>query len=131
MVPNFLVQLDKIPLNQNGKVDKKQLAALIEDGRTNDENYVAPQGEVENALTTIFQGLLGIAKVSTAENLFSIGINSLKAIKAKTEIDKVYPGQIEIHQIFSNPTIHKLASLIEFTGASKTDRQHSFEIIDF
>jgi amino acid adenylation domain-containing protein len=131
MVPNYLVQLEKIPFNQNGKVDKKQLESLTESVLQDEENYVAPSGEVENHLASIFQKLLGLEKVSSAENLFVMGLNSMKAIKAKAEIDKKYPAQIEIHQLFSNPTIHKLASLIEFKETSNTDRQHSFEVIDF
>ena len=131
MVPNYLVQLEKIPFNQNGKVDKKQLESLMEAGLQDEENYVAPSGEVENHLASIFQKLLGLEKVSSVENLFVMGLNSMKAIKAKAEIDKMYPAQIEIHQLFSNPTIHKLASLIAFKETSDTDRHHSFEVIDF
>ena len=131
MVPNYLVQLEKIPFNQNGKVDKKQLESLTESGLQDEENFVAPSGEVETHLAGIFQKLLGLEKVSSVENLFVMGLNSMKAIKAKAEIDKKYPAQIEIHQLFSNPTIHKLSSLIEFKETSNADRQHSFEVIDF
>ncbi|KIQ17417.1 hypothetical protein RT97_30365, partial [Variovorax paradoxus] len=60
MVPSTVVVLEALPLNANGKVDRK---ALPEPGLENADAYEAPQGEVEEALAAIWADVLGVARV--------------------------------------------------------------------
>jgi len=78
MVPTAFMQLDKIPLTPNGKVDRKALPALA---LKNDNEYVAPTNELEEKLCTIFSETLTIDQVGITDSFFDLGGTSLLAMK--------------------------------------------------
>ncbi|MES2890108.1 MAG: amino acid adenylation domain-containing protein, partial [Pseudomonadota bacterium] len=62
MVPSAYVHLDALPLNANGKLDRRALPAPGESALAS-RGYEAPQGETENAIAEIWQALLGLERV--------------------------------------------------------------------
>ena len=83
MVPAAMIQLEKLPLTNNGKVNRKALP-LPEIGSTFD--YVAPTNEVEEGICGVYSNILKIDKVGTHDNFFEIGGSSMSAIKAIIQI---------------------------------------------
>ncbi|WP_412179758.1 AMP-binding enzyme, partial [Variovorax paradoxus] len=70
MVPGALVVLEGLPLNANGKVDRKALPAPELDSA---RAYEAPEGEVEQALAGIWAEVLGVQRVGRNDNFFELG----------------------------------------------------------
>jgi len=70
MVPSAIVVLESLPLNPNGKVDRK---VLPEPEFANVDRYEAPQGEVEETLAGIWAEVLGIGQVGRNDNFFELG----------------------------------------------------------
>jgi amino acid adenylation domain-containing protein len=77
MVPAVFVQLDQLPLNANGKVDRKALPEPQHATRA----YEAPQGEIEEALAAIWADVLKLDRVGRHDNFFEIGGHSLAALR--------------------------------------------------
>lgn len=105
MIPSVLIQLDSLPLTNNGKIDKK---ALPEPEFTVEKkDYIAPKNDLQKKLCDMFAGALGTDKVGINENFFEIGGTSLSAskiaMKAMTENLPVAYGDI-----FDNPTVEML-----------------------
>ncbi|MCU0290337.1 MAG: amino acid adenylation domain-containing protein, partial [Acidobacteria bacterium] len=59
MIPSYFVQIEKIPLTVNGKVDRKALPAP---GVKKSEGYEPPGNETEEKLVKIWSEILGIDK---------------------------------------------------------------------
>ncbi|MCA8863809.1 non-ribosomal peptide synthetase [Halomonas sp. SBBP1] len=78
MVPGVVVSLDALPLNANGKVDRK---TLPEPDLASGSQYDAPHGDVEEALAEIWSEILGIERVGRHDNFFELGGHSLLALK--------------------------------------------------
>uniref|UniRef100_UPI0012DC4900 non-ribosomal peptide synthetase n=3 Tax=unclassified Halomonas TaxID=2609666 RepID=UPI0012DC4900 len=78
MVPGAVVTLDALPLNANGKVDRK---ALPDPEFASGSQYEPPQGEVEEALAEIWSEVLGVERVGRLDNFFELGGHSLLALK--------------------------------------------------
>ncbi len=79
MVPGVLMQLDELPLTNNGKVDKR---ALPEPEYTQEErNYVEPQNDLQRRLCEIFAMALGVEKIGIEDDFFENGGTSLSASK--------------------------------------------------
>nr|WP_163500586.1 non-ribosomal peptide synthetase [Halomonas socia] len=78
MVPGVVVTLEALPLNANGKVDRK---ALPEPELASGSQYAPPQGEVEEALADIWSEILGVKQVGRHDNFFELGGHSLLALK--------------------------------------------------
>lgn len=112
MVPRLWVELDHIPLTSNGKVDRK---ALPEPERSSEArlDFVAPRTETEKKLAEIWQKLLKIDQVGIHDHFFKIGGHSLLAIRVISAIRKTLQQKPDLEDIFTHPTIEKLAQFLE------------------
>jgi len=112
MIPTYFIQLDKMPLTTNGKIDRKALPSP--DGNiTTGTEYVAPGNELEEKLTNIWSEVLNVEKVGINDNFFELGGHSLKAINVIAKIHKVINISVPLREIFEAPTIKSLAKYIE------------------
>ncbi|WP_165679671.1 amino acid adenylation domain-containing protein, partial [Metapseudomonas otitidis] len=71
MVPAHWVLLESMPLNANGKLDRKALAQL--DTRQLLADYEAPRSELEQRLAGIWAELLQVERVGLKDNFFELG----------------------------------------------------------
>jgi len=113
MVPAYFVQLPELPLNANGKVDRKQLPAPEGMGISSGVEYVEPRNETEAKLLKMWQEILLKEKISVKDNFFAIGGHSLKATKLMSHISKEFEVKLSLPVLFSNPTIEHIASEID------------------
>jgi hypothetical protein len=111
MQPSNIIEVSEIPLTLNGKVNKE---ALIK----NDEEYFTesceePTNETEEKLLAIWQNVLNTKNISLEDNFFEIGGNSLLLISMYEKIKESITNDIEIADIFANPSIYILAEFIQ------------------
>ncbi|MCP4151887.1 MAG: amino acid adenylation domain-containing protein, partial [bacterium] len=112
MIPAYFVQLEKIPLTPNGKVDRKTLPEPeIETGKTDD----TPRNEREKRLTAIWAEVLDMPAdaVGIDANFFEQGGHSLKAAVLAAKIHKTFQTEIPLKMIFNTPTIRGIATYIK------------------
>ena len=108
MLPSAFMWLDKLPLTQNGKVDRQ---ALLDLRILHDKpNYVAPTTEMEHALCEIWQQVLNVEKVSATDDFFQLGGHSLMATIMIGLIRQQLNIDLPIRLVFSHSTIDKLAA---------------------
>jgi acyl carrier protein len=112
MIPAYFVQLEKIPLNPNGKVDRKSCPLP---GPETGKTYAAPTDEVEEKMAAIWSATLGVEKeaVGIDDNFFELGGHSLKATILAAKIHEYFKIKIPLADIFKMPTIREIASLIK------------------
>jgi acyl carrier protein len=108
MVPHHFVQLDKIPLTSNGKVDKK---ALPEPRRTAAANstYVAPKTDMEKIIIDIWKEVIKVDMVGVKDNFFDLGGSSLDIIMVGNQLKEAIKKDVPIVTLFTYPTVHSLA----------------------
>jgi acyl carrier protein len=112
MIPFYFVQLEKIPLTANGKIDRKALPAPeIKVG----ENYAAPRDEIEEKLVKIWAEVLNLydASIGIDDNFFELGGHSLKATILVSKIHKALNVRLPLEGIFLTPTIRRLAQYVK------------------
>ncbi|HKV39023.1 MAG TPA: amino acid adenylation domain-containing protein, partial [Blastocatellia bacterium] len=104
MLPYAFVYLDKLPLNQNLKVDRK---ALPEPGPAFEESIgaTAPRNAREETLALLWAECLGLERVGVSDNFFELGGDSILSIqlsaRAKRAGMALTPGMIFRHQTIS------------------------------
>jgi pristinamycin I synthase-3/4 len=110
LVPAFLVPLEALPLNPNGKIDRKALAALPlvaeKTGRTR------PQGAVEELLAGIWADLLGV-EPGVEDRFFDLGGHSLLATRVVSRVREALGVDLPLSAFFERPTVAGLAREIE------------------
>ncbi|MCL6589230.1 MAG: amino acid adenylation domain-containing protein [Firmicutes bacterium] len=114
MLPAVFVPLDKIPKTPNGKIDRKALPQV--DGQWNQSSpvaYQAPETLIEKNLAAIWQNVLQCDQVGIHDNFFEVGGNSFLLVIMHAQINALYPGKVEVTDLFSYPTIARLARFIE------------------
>ncbi|MBQ2613108.1 MAG: amino acid adenylation domain-containing protein, partial [Methanobrevibacter sp.] len=79
MVPSYVVELDSIPLNVNGKVDKRALPEVDVDSLH--AEYVAPSTETEKIVVKSFENVFNQDKIGIYDDFVRLGGDSLTAIK--------------------------------------------------
>lgn len=79
MIPAKFVELAALPLNPNGKVDRRVLAELNATELAVDTDYSAPGDERERALCEIWQKVLHRKRIGVRDNFFDMGGHSLLA----------------------------------------------------
>jgi thioesterase domain-containing protein/acyl carrier protein len=119
MVPGRYVPLEKLPLNINGKLDRK---ALTEPEFTRSESYVAPRNELEGQICRIWAEVLGLPedKIGIQDDFFNLGGHSLSALKTLSLIKNFFLIKLPTRTLFDYPTIEKLAELIHKTQQTLT-----------
>ncbi|MBS7256342.1 type I polyketide synthase [Flavobacterium branchiicola] len=75
--------------------------------------YLAPSNEIESQLCALFQSFLGYKEIGVLDNFFDLGADSLKAMTLMKRMNKVFAIELNILDIFTNPTVKKLAEKIE------------------
>ena len=126
MVPLHWLWLDRLPLNANGKLDRKALPAL-EIGQLHNQDYVAPCTELETALAGIWAEVLKVERVGVQDNFFELGGHSLLATQIASRVQKTLQRDVPLRAMFECSTVAELAEYIEGVAgneisAEKVDR---------
>ncbi len=110
MIPSVILFLESLPLNVNGKLDRKALP-LPEDLESEHEKaYVPPQTPTEQTLAEIATKVLGVARVSMMDSFFELGGHSLLAIKLIEQCQNAFAQQISIRTLFEFPLFADFAN---------------------
>ena len=107
MIPSAFVLLEALPLNPNGKIDRKALPAPDID-LANSSEYIPPQTPTQEVLANIFSGVLGINSVGIHDNFFSLGGHSLLATQVISRIRQSFATEISLKTLFEFPTVAQL-----------------------
>ncbi|MET3441657.1 amino acid adenylation domain-containing protein [Variovorax paradoxus] len=112
MVPAAIVVLQGLPLNTNGKVDRKALPAAE---FTSERAYEEPEGLVEGALAAIWGQVLGVPRVGRHDNFFELGGDSLVALKLLARINKsrAFGVKISLQDLLQKQTIARLVAQLD------------------
>lgn len=112
MVPNYFKQLDALPLNSNGKVDRKSLPTLDLSDFSQRE-IIKPRNDLEYTLHAIWVEVLNQQYVSIEDDFYDIGGHSLLAIKLIAKLNDKLDLNLDNQFLFSYTTIAAMAEAIE------------------
>ena len=126
MIPAVMRQIQEVPVNANGKVDKKQLPVLERaDAGTSSEILT----DTQRGLQAIYQDILGVTEIGLDDNFFRIGGDSIRAIMLLHSIARAFPAKVQLTDIFAHPTIREMAEHLEKNGGGQAVFAHE-EITD-
>ncbi len=72
-----------------------------------------PARSLETRLQSICEAALPGKRIDVNDNLFEIGASSLKLIEIHENVDRDFPGLIDLTELFDHPTIAELAKHLE------------------
>ncbi|MFA0963322.1 amino acid adenylation domain-containing protein [Roseivirga sp. BDSF3-8] len=113
MVPSVFEILTSLPLNPNGKVDRKLLSRIE---ITEKSGLVEPRSDMEVMLLGIFRKLLERDDIGITDNFFTRGGHSLKAMRVISHVLKETGVEVNLKDFFANPTVIGLSELLAAKG---------------
>lgn len=116
MVPARIVEVARMPLTPNKKIDRKALPApapkvtAIVDAL----DEVAPEGGTQAAIAAVWSAILGVSNIRASDNFFALGGHSLLAVQAHRDIKAALGvDKLGITDIFRFPTLEGLAAHLD------------------
>ncbi|MDR6581338.1 non-ribosomal peptide synthetase [Pseudomonas extremaustralis] len=122
MVPLHWLWLDRLPLNANGKLDRKALPTL-EIGQLHSQDYLAPRNALEATLTAIWAEVLKVERVGVQDNFFELGGHSLLATQIASRVQKTLQRDVPLRAMFECSTVAALAEYIDGLAANEISAQ--------
>ena len=117
MVPSRFLRLEKLPLNANGKVDRKALPAP--DVRLKRAAYVPAENDRQAKIVSAFEKVLGAEKIGIDDDFFSLGGDSIKVIMLQQALKDMDMG-VTARSVFENRTTRALAKAVGQLSALST-----------
>jgi acyl-CoA synthetase (AMP-forming)/AMP-acid ligase II/acyl carrier protein len=121
-----VVPVKRIPKTTSGKIQRHLLEEGYLDGEFAGEiaelaalraalrgPAAASRTDIEEKIRTICDAALEGRKLDLHDNLFEVGASSLKLIEIHEQIDREFPGQLDLTELFDFPTIAELAAHLE------------------
>jgi acyl-CoA synthetase (AMP-forming)/AMP-acid ligase II/aryl carrier-like protein len=120
-----VIPVKRIPKTTSGKVQRHLLEQAHLDGefdadlaelkalREAGSGAQVSDSDLENRLQSICENALPGKRINVHDNLFEIGASSLKLIEIHENIDRDFPGLIDLTELFDHPTIAELAKHLE------------------
>ncbi len=116
---------DRLEESSAQKIDRHQQmkadSALWQNGGQAEEEYVPPRDFIERQLTHLWQATLDIPQISIRTSFFSLGAESLAALRLITKINRIFATDLGLASLVSAPTIETLALSIQARFAPNTD----------
>jgi amino acid adenylation domain-containing protein len=113
MLPAHFVALDALPVNHNGKLDRKALPAPDMSDVAPRMGAVAPRTPTEETVMAAFRGVLARADFGVLDNFFDLGGHSLTAVRLMSRL-RAAPGfGLPLRNLFERPTVAGLAEAID------------------
>jgi amino acid adenylation domain-containing protein len=113
LVPALYVELDALPLNANGKIERKALPAPDRRLLTPATTFRAPRTALEQVVARVWAELLGRERVGLGENFFDLGGHSLLATRLVARLRSMLRTPLPLRSLFASPTVAGLAEALQ------------------
>jgi amino acid adenylation domain-containing protein len=109
MVPGAFVLMEGLPLDPNGKVDRK---ALPEPDPGSRGRYVAPRTPLEGQVAAVWSEVLKVDPVGAEDDFFELGGHSLLATQIVARLERELGIDLGLRAFFDEPTVAGVALAI-------------------
>lgn len=113
MIPAYFVELDALPTNIIGKIDRKALPAPELNNLALKTDYAPPRNSIEQKLVVICEELLEVKPIGIYDDFFQLGGNSLNAVQFASLISEHFAMDYPLYLVFEYPNIAEAAQKID------------------
>ena len=116
LIPSRIVVLDRLPLNANGKVDRRRLHAAMDAAATVSAPALPVHGALEQTLAALYTKVLGAPVDSADADFVALGGHSLRAMELLAAIHEAFGVDVPLSAVFDARTLRALAGQIAAAG---------------
>ncbi|MFI5617186.1 amino acid adenylation domain-containing protein [Streptomyces sp. NPDC051567] len=123
LVPWAVLVRPELPLNRNGKVDRRALPTATRVPRNVAEEFTAPLTAVQVRLAELWGELLGVEPIGVHDDFFDLGGHSLLATELLVAVQDEFGVDVPAQTLYLSPTVAELAAAL--AGRMKEPGPHS------
>ncbi|MEU8890794.1 non-ribosomal peptide synthetase [Streptomyces sp. NPDC048442] len=112
LVPWAILIRPELPLNRNGKVDRRALPTATRVPRNVAAEFVAPLTEVQLRLAELWGELLGVEPIGIEDDFFELGGHSLLATELLVTVEREFGVDVPAQTLFLSPTVAEFATAL-------------------
>jgi len=112
MIPEKLVEVEKLPRTERGAVNRRALLRLLVEEEAEKREYVGPGTAEEEKLVQVWEQTLNRRPIGVHDNFFDIGGDSLLATQLLARTDEAFQVEMPLRRLFEAPTIAQLAPVV-------------------
>ena len=127
MLPHIFTHIAEMPLTSSGKVNRKALPEIDLENIETTVEFVEPKNDAERNLVDSVKAVLNCEKVSTLDNFFDVGGDSLKAIELASKLES-RGYEVQVKTIFECGTIQELAKKLSVAEKGRENFDYSGDI---
>ncbi|MCF3964046.1 non-ribosomal peptide synthetase [Streptomyces fuscigenes] len=120
MIPSVFLEVERLPVNRSGKLDRTALLERMPAAPADQVNTASPRDRTEMALHRIWSRVLLHPSVGVRDDFFAVGGTSLSAIKVAHAVREEFGVALPVQDVLRHPTIEALAARLR-TGSSAPD----------
>jgi amino acid adenylation domain-containing protein len=120
-IPSTFVQMDAMPLSENGKVNRLALPDTDDTRPKLSSEYLPPHTETAERLAAIWSEVLGHERVGVNDNFFELGGHSLLAAQIVARVRREFGVNVPLRMLFECPTVGRMAESPGIAGAPLAD----------
>ncbi|AUG78198.1 Non-ribosomal peptide synthetase [Kitasatospora sp. MMS16-BH015] len=109
LVPAVYIPLAELPLNANGKVDRRRLP---DPAAGPEREFVGPSTPTEHTVAGIWQQVLGLEQVAVDRSFFELGGHSILIIQVVSEALRA-GLPVSLMMLYQNETVAELAAAVD------------------
>jgi amino acid adenylation domain-containing protein len=121
MLPGHLSVLERLPLNDNGKLDRKALPEPESAGFDARRPYVAPRTPLEQWISEIWSDVLSVPMVGVHDDFFELGGHSLLGVQVISRVRRRTGRDVPLRALFEQSQLERFAARV----AETTDRSRA------
>ncbi|MDR6571338.1 non-ribosomal peptide synthetase, partial [Chitinophaga ginsengisegetis] len=122
MVPAHFIQLPRLPLTANGKIDRNALPAPGEKVADQNTPYVAPRNAIEISLVDTCERILKKTGISITTSFLDLGGDSIKAILLSSQM-KQKGYTVKVGDVLKYPLLEELATHVKILDNNDAEQK--------
>jgi amino acid adenylation domain-containing protein len=130
MVPSVFVFQSRLPLTDNGKVDRLALPPPGKSRPKLDTAFVEPSNPIERELVRLWAEVLDLDSVGTHDDFFLLGGDSLSASRIVSKVIQSFQIKLPMKALFDSPTIAQMALVVANNQQQSTDREELEQLLN-
>ena len=109
MIPARYVEVDHLPVNANGKIDRAALPAPSSERPAGASRYVAPANALQDTIAETWETLLAVSPVGIRDAFLELGGNSLLAVQMIERLGERLGRKISLEVLATSSTVEELS----------------------
>ena len=119
LVPWAILIRPELPLNRNGKVDRRALPTATRVPRNVAGEFIAPLTTLQLRLTELWGSVLGVEPIGIEDDFFELGGHSLMATELLAVVQREFETDVPALTLFLSPTVAEFSAALVELGAER------------